>query len=92
LEFGRHISQCHQRWRVAPPVHAGASDFIGKALPMWFISWGLLFVWFILKFFLHKGGYVHILLIAAISVMVIQLLAYRNMRYHKRSAADSDKL
>jgi uncharacterized membrane protein len=77
-------------WRR--PFTQAVLTFIGKALPMWFISWGLLFVWFILKFFLHKGGYVHILLIAAISVMVIQLLAYRNMRYHKMSAADSDKL
>lgn len=53
---------------------------------MWFISGGLLLVWFILKFVLHKGGYVHILLIAAITVLVIQLLAYRNMRYHGTSS------
>ncbi len=58
---------------------------------MWIVSGGLLFVWFILKFVLHKGGYVHILLIAAISVIVVQLLAYRNTRYHKTSSV-SDKL
>ena len=49
---------------------------------MWIFS-GVLFVgWFILKFFLHKGGYVHILLIAAITVFVVQTLADRNTRYH----------
>ena len=47
------------------------------------VGCALLFVsWFILKVFLHKGGYVHILLIAAITVFVIQLLAERNTRYH----------
>ena len=54
---------------------------------MWIITGGLLAVWFILKVLLHKGGYVHILLIAAISVLVVQLLAYRNARYHKTSSS-----
>lgn len=53
---------------------------------MWIVSGGLLFVWFILKFFLHKGGYIHIILIAALSMFVIQLLAYRNTRYHRTSS------
>ena len=43
----------------------------------------LLILWFTLTFLLHKGGYVHILLIAAISVLGIQLLASRNARYHR---------
>jgi hypothetical protein len=53
---------------------------------MWVISGALLIVWFILKVLLHKGGYVHILLIAAISVLVVQLIAYRKAQYHKGSA------
>jgi uncharacterized membrane protein len=57
---------------------------------MWIVSGVLLFVWFILKFFLHKGGYIHMLLIAAIFVLVVQLLAYRNTRYHRASAGDTD--
>lgn len=47
------------------------------------LSGGLLVLWFTLTFLLHKGGYVHILLIAAISVFGIQLLASRNARYHR---------
>jgi uncharacterized membrane protein len=64
-----------------------------RVTPMWMISGGLLSVWLILNFILHKSGYVHIFLIAAITVFVIQLLAYRNMRYHQAAAgSESDKL
>lgn len=53
---------------------------------MWFLSAALLIVWFILKFLLHKGGYVHMLLVAAISIFVVQLIAYRKTQYHKTSS------
>jgi hypothetical protein len=49
---------------------------------MWAASGALLLVWFILKFVLHKGGFVHILLLTAISVGVVQFIAYRKTRYH----------
>ncbi len=52
---------------------------------MWVLSAALFAVWFILKFFLHKGGYVHILLIASLSILGVQLLAYRKTQYHKTS-------
>jgi len=54
---------------------------------MWFVVSGLMAVWFILKFVLHKGGYVHMLLIAAISIAVVQLIADRKARYHKTPTA-----
>ncbi len=44
---------------------------------------GLLVLWFILKFGLQKGGYVHIFLVGAIAVLVLHLLAYRKTQYHK---------
>lgn len=50
---------------------------------MWFVGAALLILWIILKVFLHKGGLVHILLISAICVFVVQLIAYRKTRYHK---------
>lgn len=53
---------------------------------MWVVSGGLLLLWFVLKFLLHKSGYVHIILIGAISVFCIQLLAYRNTQYHRKSS------
>jgi hypothetical protein len=36
-----------------------------------------------LKFILHKGGYVHMLLIGAIAIGGVQLLVDRKTRYHK---------
>jgi uncharacterized membrane protein len=53
---------------------------------MWVTGIGLLIIWFILKFAFHKGGYVHILLVGAISVLVIRVIAYRKTQYHKTSA------
>jgi hypothetical protein len=50
---------------------------------MWFVSGLLFLVWLILTFALHKSGFVHILLIACISVLGVQLLAYRKTHYHK---------
>jgi len=50
---------------------------------MWFVSGSLFLVWFILTFLLGKGGFVHILLIACISVLGVQFLAYRKTQFHK---------
>ena len=51
---------------------------------MWALSAILFLVWFVLKFLLHKGGFVHILLLGAISIFVVQLLAYRKTRFSYR--------
>ncbi len=48
---------------------------------MWVTSAVLLIVWFILKFLMHKGGYVHMLLLGAIALFVVQLAAYRKAKY-----------
>jgi hypothetical protein len=53
---------------------------------MWALSAILVIVWFVLKFLLHKGGFVHILLLGAISIFVVQLLAYRKTRYQRLSS------
>lgn len=53
---------------------------------MWAVSGVLLLIWFILKFVLHKGGFIHILLLTAISIAGVQLIAYRKTRYHMPSA------
>lgn len=49
---------------------------------MWVFSGLLLAAWLILKFLLHKGGYIHMLLLFSITVAVIQFLAERKTRYH----------
>jgi hypothetical protein len=53
---------------------------------MWFVVALLMAIWFVLKFFLHKGGFVHILLLAAISIAVVQLMADRKTRYQNNSS------
>lgn len=54
---------------------------------MWAVTAILFVVWFVLKFFLHKGGFIHILLLTAISILVVQLIAYRKTRYQKNSSS-----
>jgi hypothetical protein len=53
---------------------------------MWVLSAGLFLVWLILKFFFHKGGYVHILLVGSLATFGVQVLAYRKTQYHKHSS------
>lgn len=51
---------------------------------MWVITGALLLVWFILKFALHKGGFIHIILLTALSIAGVQFIADRKTRYHQR--------
>jgi hypothetical protein len=50
---------------------------------MWKLSAVLAIVWLVLTLLLHKGGYVHIILIAAISIFGVQLIAWRKAQYHR---------
>jgi Family of unknown function (DUF5670) len=52
---------------------------------MWLVVAVLMVVWFVLKFVLHKGGFIHILLLTAISVFVVQLIADRKTRYQNKN-------
>ena len=55
---------------------------------MWAVVAVLMAIWFVLKFVLHKGGFVHIILLTAISVFVVQLIAHRKTQYQKNSSAN----
>ena len=55
---------------------------------MWAVSAILFLIWFVLKFLLHKSGFVHMLLLTAISIFVVQIIAYRKTRYHRLSSGD----
>ena len=57
---------------------------------MWLIVGLLMAIWFFLKFVLHKGGFVHILLLTAISIFVVQVMAYRKTQYHVSPSDDAD--
>lgn len=52
---------------------------------MWTVGGGLLVLWFFLKFALHKGGYIHIVLLTSISILVIQVVAYRKTRFQREA-------
>ena len=55
---------------------------------MWPVSAILFVVWFVLKVLLHKGGYVHLLLLTAISFAVVQFITDRKTRYHRAASGD----
>jgi hypothetical protein len=53
---------------------------------MWPAVAVLLIVWFVLKFVMGKGGFIHILLVTALSVAIVQILTDRKTRYHRKSS------
>lgn len=48
--------------------------------PLNVIGLALTILWFVLKFLLHKGGYVHAILLFAIALFVVQLVQDRRAR------------
>jgi hypothetical protein len=53
---------------------------------MWVAFTILMVIWAVLKFVLHKGGYIHMFLIAALSILVVQLIADQKLRNYKRDS------
>jgi membrane protein YdbS with pleckstrin-like domain len=52
-----------------------------------FVVSAILFVvWLILTFLMHKSGFVHILLLSAVSLFVIQMATYRKTKYQANSS------
>lgn len=45
----------------------------------------LLVVWAVLKFGMGKGGFIHILLVTAVSVALVQVIADRKTRYQNKT-------
>jgi len=52
---------------------------------LWYTGSLLLLIWVVLKFVLHKGGPIHILLFLAISFYLIQLAQDRRTKQYERS-------
>ena len=52
---------------------------------MWIAIALLMTAWFVLKVIFHKGGYVHMFLVAAIAIFVVRLIAQRKAHYHQTS-------
>jgi len=52
---------------------------------LWWIGSGFLVAWFVMRVVLHKHGMVHLLLITGITVLVVQIAAYRKTKYQKKN-------
>ena len=52
---------------------------------LWYTGSLVVVIWFVLKFVLHKGGAVHILLFLAISFYLVQLAQDRRTKEYQRS-------
>ena len=70
---------------VGPLHHQLGLRIRWKGIQMWIAFTILMALWFVLKFIMHKGGYVHMLVVGAISVLVVQLIAERKTHYHQAS-------
>lgn len=55
---------------------------------LWVIGGAFLFLWLILKFIFSQTGYVHLLLIAGLSLLVVQFAAERRSRFGRSSPED----
>jgi hypothetical protein len=55
----------------------------------WLAALILFLIWFVLRVIFHKSGMVHVLLLSAIAVFVVQLAAVRKTRYHQSLARNS---
>ena len=53
-------------------------------MELWFVAAALFLIWFVLSVFLQKGGMVHVILLSAIAVFVVQVAAYRKAKHHNR--------
>ena len=56
---------------------------------MWAVVGVLLIVWAVLKFAMGKGGFIHILLVTALSIAIVQFIADRKTRYQKKLSGKS---
>jgi hypothetical protein len=51
---------------------------------LWLIGIGLVVAW-ILGVIVHVGGWVHLLLLSGLSVLLIQVMAYRKTKFSQKN-------
>ena len=52
---------------------------------LWIVGSILLVIWLIEKFLLHKGGMIHVILMIAVSMFLIQFVQDRRTKAYQRS-------
>lgn len=50
---------------------------------LWWIGSGLILLWLILLI-AHQRGWIHLLLLSGITVLIVQIAAYRKTRHEQR--------
>ena len=57
-----------------------------ELLPMlYYVGSFFLIVWFVLKFVMHKGGFIHTLLLAALGLIAVQFVQHMRTREYERA-------
>jgi hypothetical protein len=56
---------------------------------LWWIGSGLLAAWFVLYVILQRRGLVHLLLLSGLSILFVQVMAYRKTRYQRKVSEKS---
>jgi len=56
---------------------------------LWWIGSGLLAAWFVLYVILQRSGLVHLLLLSGLSILFVQVMAYRKTRYQRKVSEKS---
>ncbi len=57
----------------------------GASRMLWIVGSIVMVAWLVLKFLLHKSGMVHVLLLVAISIFLIQLVQDLRTKAYERS-------
>jgi hypothetical protein len=57
---------------------------------LWIFGSILMALWLVLKFLLHKGGLVHVMLLIALTAFVIQFVQDRRTRAYRQSLNSHD--
>ncbi len=52
---------------------------------LWIVGSILVVIWLVEKFLLHKGGMVHVILMIAVSIFLIQFVQDRRTKEYQRS-------
>jgi len=52
---------------------------------LWIVAAGFVVIWAVEKFLLHKGGMVHVIIMIAVSIFLIQFVQDRRTKAYQRS-------
>lgn len=53
---------------------------------LWCIGSGLVAAWAVLFFILQRRGWIHLLLLSGISILLVQIMAYRKTKYQQKAS------